>query len=203
MGSYDGPSLRDVLIRVAHCARLADEKEETELYEVDKVKLFEYRKGGDGGDGWKEIGVGFLRVYRHKVTKKRRIVSRVEGTGKLILNVPLYPLAQTGLSKKDVTYNVVMQDDKKAGGGEQAAASMRRFMIRTKAADVAQALKEALDKYKEDDDKEDEPSTAEQNEDDEEQDDDDDNDDDDEDQDDDDDDDDNGDGDEDDGADAN
>ena len=126
-------------INNSHAHVQLEEKAETCLFEVDRLKLYELVAGA-----WTVLGVSNLRLYRHDTTKKRRVVSRNETSGKLLLNAPLFPLVKAGVQKKDVTFNVVM---KKEGSDET---EMKTFMFRTTSEKTAQELKDAIEKYKED-----------------------------------------------------
>ena len=64
----------------------AGEEDEDTLFEVEGVKLF--RKDGDGA--WEKLGVGLLRINENRTTHKRRLLSRSEGVGQVLLNTAMF-----------------------------------------------------------------------------------------------------------------
>jgi hypothetical protein len=68
------------------------EENEDTLYKA-RAKLFEYEDGN-----WGNKGVGFVKLMKNKDNNKTRIVMRLEGSGQVVLNVPLF-------SKMEVKYH--------------------------------------------------------------------------------------------------
>ena len=64
----------------------AGEEDEDTLFELEGVKLFE--KQADGK--WEKLGVGLVRINENRTTKKRRLLSRSEGVGQVLLNTNLF-----------------------------------------------------------------------------------------------------------------
>jgi hypothetical protein len=61
-------------------------EEDEEVIFKSRVKLFEYEDGC-----WGNKGVGLAKLMKHKESSKTRIVMRVEGSGTVLLNVPIIP----------------------------------------------------------------------------------------------------------------
>lgn len=74
------------------------EEEEETLHEV-RAKLFKLVKGS--GE-WVTFGVGLLKVNQNKEDKKARLIVRMEGSGKVLLNAPITTGALIKLDKKRV-----------------------------------------------------------------------------------------------------
>jgi len=65
----------------------AGEEDEDTLLELEGVKLFEFQKDANK---WQTIGAGLLRINENRTTKKRRILSRSDGVGQVLLNTNLF-----------------------------------------------------------------------------------------------------------------
>jgi len=61
-------------------------EEDEEVIFKSRVKLFEFEDGT-----WGNKGVGLAKLMKHKESSKTRIVMRVEGSGTVLLNVPIIP----------------------------------------------------------------------------------------------------------------
>jgi hypothetical protein len=61
-------------------------EEDEELIYKARVKLFEFEEAN-----WGNKGVGTAKLMKHKESSKTRLVMRVEGSGTVLLNVPIIP----------------------------------------------------------------------------------------------------------------
>jgi len=61
-------------------------EEEEEIVCKARVKLLQFE-----GNAWNNKGIGLAKLMKHKETAKTRLVMRVEGSGTVLLNVPLLP----------------------------------------------------------------------------------------------------------------
>jgi hypothetical protein len=61
-------------------------EEDEEVIFKSRVKLFEFEEGT-----WGNKGVGFAKLMKHKESSKTRLVMRVEGSGTVLLNIPIIP----------------------------------------------------------------------------------------------------------------
>jgi hypothetical protein len=61
-------------------------EEDEEVIFKARVKLFEFEEAN-----WGNKGVGLAKLMKHKESSKSRLVMRVEGSGNVLLNVPIIP----------------------------------------------------------------------------------------------------------------
>ncbi|KAI9442179.1 hypothetical protein H4582DRAFT_2201105 [Lactarius indigo] len=71
------------------------EEDEETTYTV-KAKVYKFTTDSEGAPSWAEMGIGMLRLKKHKVTNARRVILRSSTTGKIIINFRIY----TGLQPK-------------------------------------------------------------------------------------------------------
>jgi len=57
-----------------------------------------------GGQGWAELGVGYLRLKKHKEMDAWRMLLRNSSTGKININFKLYPGFKVTQAKKTLTF---------------------------------------------------------------------------------------------------
>ncbi|KAI0029972.1 hypothetical protein K488DRAFT_12041, partial [Vararia minispora EC-137] len=79
------------------------EESETTTHEV-KAKVFRLSTDKEGTPSWNELGVGILRLKKHKTTDKRRVFLRNSSTGKIILNFGIYSALKPSLDKKAISF---------------------------------------------------------------------------------------------------
>ncbi|BFZ65097.1 hypothetical protein YB2330_006260 [Saitoella coloradoensis] len=116
---------------------LVDGKGEGEENEdtVHSVRGKIFKKNNEGG--WSEIGVGLIKINVDKETKKARVLGRIQGSGKLIINVRLQArLPYTLLNKTNI------QVPNPVDGGV-----VESYLIRVKA-ENAEPLLEAMKEHK-------------------------------------------------------
>jgi len=109
-------------------------EEDEETTHSVKCKVYKLNKA-DGGAGWADMGVGFLRVKRHKETGSRRILLRNSSSGKLVINFNIYAGMKPTANKQTVSF---------MGHDEQGNAAP--FRLRIKSEPAAQELKDVLDR---------------------------------------------------------
>ncbi|KAG2153714.1 uncharacterized protein EDB93DRAFT_1248622 [Suillus bovinus] len=108
------------------------EEDEETTYAV-KAKVFKLSKTSDKSE-WKELGIGMFRLKKHKETGARRALMRNSATGRIVINFRLFVSLTPTLMKTMVSF---------VGHDEGAPAS---FRIRVKTPELAQELKNALDR---------------------------------------------------------
>lgn len=106
-----------------------EENEET----VHNVKTKVYSLNKEEG-AWKELGVGVLKVKKHKETGVRRLLLRNSSTGKIVINFRLHTAMKPSVTKQVVS--LMGHNDK--GNGVP-------FRLRVKTEQAAQELKGVLD----------------------------------------------------------
>ncbi|KAF9010578.1 hypothetical protein BDQ17DRAFT_1538217 [Cyathus striatus] len=79
-------------------------EEEEETVHVIRVKAHRMKKEGEKGDaGWAELGVGMLRLKKHKETGSRRVLMRNSSNGKININFKIYSGLKPLQNKKALT----------------------------------------------------------------------------------------------------
>ncbi len=77
------------------------EEDEVTTHEI-RSKVFRMTKDKEGKAQWGDLGVGMLRLKRHKETEARRVLLRNSGTGKItivcILSVFVFVLQRAVLT---------------------------------------------------------------------------------------------------------
>ena len=83
----DGPIPAEEPTKPDQFKKGAGEEDEDTLLELEGVKLFEFQKAANK---WQTIGAGLLRINENRTSKKRRILSRSDGVGQVLLNTNLF-----------------------------------------------------------------------------------------------------------------
>ncbi|KAI8993870.1 hypothetical protein BD414DRAFT_506437 [Trametes punicea] len=109
------------------------EEDEITTHEI-RSKVYKMIKDKDGKVQWGDMGVGVLRLKKHKETETRRMLLRNSSTGKITINFILYSGMNATVSDKVVSFM----------GHEDGQSTPYR--IRTKTAAQANELKAALDR---------------------------------------------------------
>ncbi|KAF8635241.1 hypothetical protein AX17_004014 [Amanita inopinata Kibby_2008] len=110
-------------------------EEEEETTHSVKLKAHRMKKGDEkGGPGWVEIGVGVLRLKRHKETSARRMLLRNGATGKISINFMFYAGFKVTLAKRSLTFV-----------GHENGVS-QTYSVRLPNEDQARLLKEAIER---------------------------------------------------------
>ncbi|PIL29732.1 hypothetical protein GSI_08171 [Ganoderma sinense ZZ0214-1] len=117
----------------AHDLEGEGEEDEETTHEI-RSKVFKMTKDKDGKAQWGDLGVGMLRLKRHKETDARRVLLRNSGTGKITINFLVHGGLNPTVSDKVVSF---------MGHADGASTPYR---IRCKTADQAKDLKAALDR---------------------------------------------------------
>jgi len=108
-----------------------EEDEET----THNVKCKVYKLGKtDGAAAWADMGIGFLRVKKHKETGSRRLLLRNSSTGKLVINFNVHSGLKPSVNKQTVSF---------IGHDEKGTAVP--FRLRVKTEEAAVQLKDVLD----------------------------------------------------------
>ncbi|KAF9646565.1 hypothetical protein BDM02DRAFT_3118388 [Thelephora ganbajun] len=107
-----------------------EEDEET----IHSVKAKVYSLNKEEG-AWKELGLGVLKVKRHKEAGARRLLLRNSSTGKITINFRIHAAMKPSVTKQVVS--LMGHDDK--GNGVP-------YRLRVKTEQAAQELKDVLDK---------------------------------------------------------
>jgi len=87
------------------------------------------------------LGVGILRLKKHKEKEARRVLLRNSSTGRLVINFNLYAALSPVLDLKTKTLSFVGHDHSEDGQGKPAS-----YKIRVKTEQDAKDLKEAFDR---------------------------------------------------------
>ncbi|KAI6157801.1 hypothetical protein BKA82DRAFT_21862 [Pisolithus tinctorius] len=108
-------------------------EEDEETVHVVKCKIFKLTKTDDKNE-WKDLGIGMLRLKKHKENNTRRVLMRNSHTGRILLNFRLFSGLKPSLAKTSVAF---------VGHENGAPASYR---IRVKTESQAVSLKDAMDR---------------------------------------------------------
>jgi len=84
---------------------------------------------------WKELGLGVLKVKKHKETGARRLLLRNSSTGKIVINFRIHAAMKPSVTKQVVS---LMGHDDKGNGAP--------YRLRVKTEQAAQELKDVLEK---------------------------------------------------------
>jgi len=109
------------------------EEEEETIHNV-KTKVYKMNKA-EGVVEWTDMGIGFLRMKKHKETGSRRLLLRNSSTGKLVINFNLHTGMKPTSNKQTVSF---------MGHDDQGSAVPFRLRVKTESA--AQELKDMLDR---------------------------------------------------------
>ncbi|KAJ7282971.1 hypothetical protein C8J57DRAFT_1499923 [Mycena rebaudengoi] len=111
------------------------EEDEDTLHSA-RLKVFQLKKDEKTEiSAWLDMGIGFIRLKKHKETSTRRLLLRNSQTGKIIINFSLYSGLKVTLTKK--TLNIV---------GHDATAVPQTYSLRLQTEEGAQNLKAAIEK---------------------------------------------------------
>ncbi|KAJ7747265.1 hypothetical protein B0H16DRAFT_926696 [Mycena metata] len=111
-------------------------EEDEETVQTARIKAFRLRKKEEAGDGgWLDIGIGFLRLKRHKETSARRLLLRNSNSGKILINFALYSGLKASQAKKSLTFI-----------GHDVAGEPQTYSLRFRSEDAAKEFQAALDK---------------------------------------------------------
>jgi len=103
-GEGDNAAKAGILGPSLHDAEGEGEEEEETTHSV-RLKAYRMRKADErGGQGWVELGVGFLRLKRHRESDARRMLLRNSSTGKININFKLYAGFKVTQAKKSLTF---------------------------------------------------------------------------------------------------
>jgi len=79
------------------------EEDEETIYTI-KAKVFKFTTDREGTSSWSEMGIGMLRLKKHKETDARRVILRSNTTGKILINFRIYPGLQLKRTGKTVAF---------------------------------------------------------------------------------------------------
>ncbi|KAI5123682.1 hypothetical protein M0805_001710 [Coniferiporia weirii] len=108
-------------------------EQDEETLHTSRVKIFKFA-AKDDQPHWAEVGVGMLRIKRHKTTGQKRLLSRNSGNGKIMMNFNLYSGLKTTRAKQVLNFV----------GHDNGASVTYRVRVKDEAGAIA--LKEAIDK---------------------------------------------------------
>ena len=113
-------------------------EEEEKIYEVRAKATKWIAKEGDTPGAWKAMGVGFLRVFKHKETGATRVVLRAEPRGHIALNKAL--LANVDYKADNKTVKLLAAADVENG--------LETWILQVKTPEMAEALAKVLESNK-------------------------------------------------------
>ncbi|KIJ67779.1 hypothetical protein HYDPIDRAFT_107273 [Hydnomerulius pinastri MD-312] len=128
-GENEGPKL---LSTSTHDGDGEGEEDEETMYVV-RCKVFRLFKTDDKTE-WKDLGVGMLKLKKHKETNVRRILMRNSSTGRILINFRVYASLKPNLAKTSVAF--LGHDN----------GTLTSYRIRVKTEEQAVELKEAMDR---------------------------------------------------------
>ncbi|KAF7968919.1 hypothetical protein HWV62_28854 [Athelia sp. TMB] len=108
-------------------------EEDEETTHTTRCKVFKLGKKDDGSQEWRDIGIGNLRLKKHKTTSARRVLCRNSSTGKILINFHIYSGLTPSVSAKIVTFI----------GHDENGASVT-YRLRTQTEQAASELVEAM-----------------------------------------------------------
>lgn len=111
-------------------------EEHEETVHTVKLKAYRLRKSDEKeGSPYLELGVGVLRIKKHKETEARRVLLRNSSTGKISINFNLYTGMKPNQNKKTLTFI----------GHDEAGAS-QTYTVRLHSEEEATLLKDAFER---------------------------------------------------------
>ncbi|KAJ7647038.1 hypothetical protein FB45DRAFT_186942 [Roridomyces roridus] len=111
-------------------------EEEEETVHAARVKAFRMKKNEDGGNGgWLDIGIGMLRLKKHKETSARRVLMRNSQSGKILINFALYSGLKPTQTKKTMSFI-----------GHDETGDHRMFNVRFRSEEAAKEFCEFLER---------------------------------------------------------
>ncbi|KAH7916557.1 hypothetical protein BJ138DRAFT_286368 [Hygrophoropsis aurantiaca] len=114
-----------------HDAEGEGEEDEETTYEA-RCKVYRMAKT-DGKSEWKDMGIGMLRLKKHKETSARRVLLRNSSTGKIVINFRVHAGLNPTVATKVVSFL----------GHDDGASTP--YKLRLKSDEDAQALKAAME----------------------------------------------------------
>jgi len=126
-GTEEGSQLLDTKIHDQE----GEGEEDEETTHVVKAKVYKLAKNDAK---WTDMGVGMLRLKKHKISSVRRVLLRNSSTGKITINFIIYP----GLNPASTSNHVSFV-------GHEGGVSTT-FKLRLKTEEDARELKAAMDR---------------------------------------------------------
>ncbi|KAJ7691270.1 hypothetical protein B0H17DRAFT_1063305 [Mycena rosella] len=109
-------------------------EEDEETVHSARIKAYRMRRKEDTETGWLELGLGIVRLKKHKETDTRRLLLRNSHSGKIQINFALYSQLKPSLSKKSLTF---------VGHGEKGES--QTYSLRFRSEEAAKEFKEFLE----------------------------------------------------------
>ncbi|KAN0133922.1 hypothetical protein V8E53_008140 [Lactarius tabidus] len=112
-------------------------EEDEETTHTVKAKVFKFTTDREGMSVWADLGIGMLRLKKHKVKTARRIILRSSTTGKIIINFRIYAGLQPKRAGKIVSFTGHITSP-----GKETQTVQYRLRVATEAAatEMAEAL---------------------------------------------------------------
>ncbi|KAI0246270.1 hypothetical protein BJV78DRAFT_174559 [Lactifluus subvellereus] len=116
-------------------------EEDEETTHTVKVRAFKFTMDREGALTWSEMGIGMLRLKKHKKTNVRRMILRSTTTGKIIINFRIYKGLQPKRTGKTVAFTGHITSP-----GKDAQAAQYRLRVASEAAaiEMAEAIEREL-----------------------------------------------------------
>ncbi|KAI0315467.1 hypothetical protein OF83DRAFT_1173796 [Amylostereum chailletii] len=133
-GSQDSDAGPQLLSPTAFEKEGQGEEDEETTHEV-KAKVYKLTKDKEGKQDWSELGVGVLRLKKHKTNGVRRVFLRNGTTGKIVLNFRIYVGLKPSHQKNTVSFI-----------GHSEAGDSVPYRLRVGKAEAAEDLKNAMDR---------------------------------------------------------
>ncbi|KAH9978600.1 hypothetical protein BGW80DRAFT_684921 [Lactifluus volemus] len=135
-GSLDEEALARTQSPGLHGGEGDGEEDEETTYTV-KSKVFKFTTDREGAHTWSEMGIGMLRLKKHKETNARRVILRSSATGKIIINFRIY----TGLLPKRTGKTVAFTGHITSPGKDTQTVQYRlRVATEAAATEMAEAI---------------------------------------------------------------
>jgi len=112
------------------------EEDEETTYTV-KTKVFKFTTDREGAPTWSDMGIGMLRLNKHKETNVRRVILRSSTTGKILINFRIYPGLQPKRNGKIVAFTGHITTPEKE---TQSAQYRLRVVTEAIATDLTEAI---------------------------------------------------------------
>ncbi|KAI0074658.1 hypothetical protein K474DRAFT_1773855 [Panus rudis PR-1116 ss-1] len=138
--SEDAPPVSLVTSSSIHDQEGEGEENEVTTHEI-RSKVYKMVKKSDGGQEWGDMGVGVLRLKRHKENDARRVLLRNSSTGKIVINFNIHAGMNPTISKNVVSFLGHDYSEQASTPGAPTP-----FKIRMKTEEQANALKSAIDR---------------------------------------------------------
>ncbi|TFK44340.1 hypothetical protein BDQ12DRAFT_672813 [Crucibulum laeve] len=110
-------------------------EEDEDTVHAIKAKAYRLRTADEkGGAGWLDLGVGILRLKKHKTQSARRMLLRNSSTGRILVNFALYPSLSLSVSGKGLIFigfeDKVPKTYRIAVGSEEKAMELKEVLAR-------------------------------------------------------------------------